>query len=79
MRKSCPSDIKREPFAWIRPLLESAGRKTALRKVDLYKVFCAVLYLLRIGSPWRGLPSDFPKCEGFGAGRVKAAAYLRRC
>ena len=31
----------------IRPLLESARRKTAPRKVELYEVFCAVLYLLR--------------------------------
>ncbi len=35
------------------------GQKTAPRKVDLYDVFCAVLYLLRTG--WRALPSDFPK------------------
>ncbi len=61
MRKSYPSDIKREQFEVIRPLLESACRKTAPRKVDLYEVFCAVLYLLRTGCQWRALPSDFPK------------------
>ncbi len=61
MRKGYPSDIKREQFEAIRPLLESARRKTAPRKVELYEVFCAVLYLLRTGCQWRALPSDFPK------------------
>ena len=28
---------------------------------SLYEVFCAELYLLRTGSQWRALPSDFPK------------------
>jgi transposase len=61
MRKSYPSDIKREQFETIRALLESARKKTAPRKVDLYEVFCAVLYLLRTGCQWRALPNDFPK------------------
>jgi transposase len=61
VRKSYPSDIKREQFEVIRPLLESARKKTAPRRVDLYEVFCAVLYLLRTGCQWRALPSDFPK------------------
>lgn len=61
MRKGYPSDIKREQFEVIQPLLESARKKTAPRKVELYEVFCAVLYLLRTGCQWRALPSDFPK------------------
>jgi transposase len=61
VRKGYPSDIKREQFEVIRPQLESARKKTAPRKVDLYEVFCAVLYLLRTGCQWRALPSDFPK------------------
>ena len=61
MRKGYPSDIKRKQFEVIRPLLESARKKTAPRRVDLYEVFCAVLYLLRTGCQWRALPSDFPK------------------
>lgn len=43
------------------PLLEQARRKTKPRTVNLYEVFCAVLYLLRKGCPRRALPSDFPK------------------
>jgi transposase len=60
-RQPYPSDIKRGQFESIKPLLESGRKKTAPRRVELYEVFCAVLYLLRTGCPWRALPSDFPK------------------
>lgn len=59
--KKYPSDITREQFLVILPLLESVRRKTKPRTVDLYEVFCAVLYLLRTGCHWRALPGDFPK------------------
>ena len=59
--KTYPSDISRAQFAHILPLLETARRKTKPRTVDLYEVFCAVLYLLRTGCQWRFLPADFPK------------------
>ena len=59
--KTYPSDISRAQFAHILPLLETARRRTKPRTVDLYEVFCAVLYLLRTGCQWRALPSDFPK------------------
>ena len=61
MRTSYPSDITREQFEHIRSLLESARKTTRPREVDLYEVFCAVLYLLKSGCQWRMLPSDFPK------------------
>jgi transposase len=61
MRRKYPSDISREQFAQIRELLESGRKKTRPRQVDLYDVFCAVLYLLKSGCQWRMLPSDFPK------------------
>ena len=61
MRKSYPSDISRDQFETIKPLLESARRKTSPRRVELYEVFCAVLYLLRSGCQWRMLPEEFPK------------------
>lgn len=60
-RKEYPSDISREQFERIREILEGARRKTKPRKVDLYEVFCGVLYLLKTGCQWRALPSDFPK------------------
>ena len=60
MSHSYPSDITREQFARILPLLESARRRTKPRTVDLYDVFCGVLYLLKSGCQWRMLPADFP-------------------
>lgn len=61
MRKIYPSDISREQFELIKDLLENARKKTRPRTVDLYDVFCAILYLLKSGCQWRMLPSDFPK------------------
>lgn len=61
MRMTYPSDISKEQFDLIRPLLESARKKTKPRQVDLYEVFCAVLYILKTGSQWRAIPHDFPK------------------
>jgi hypothetical protein len=60
-RKSYASDISRERFAEIEPLLRGVRRRTKPTTVDLYEVFCAVLYLLRTGCQWRFLPADFPK------------------
>ena len=60
MSHSYPSDISREQFARILPTLESARRRTKPRIVDLYDVFCGVLYLLKSGCQWRMLPADFP-------------------
>jgi transposase len=60
-RKHYPSDVSREKFETIRPLLEGARKRTKPRTVDLYEVWCAVLYLLKSGCQWRMLPSEFPK------------------
>ena len=61
MRKRYPSDISREQFEKLRPVLEGARKKTKPRKIDLYDAFCGVLYVLKSGCQWRMLPSDFPK------------------
>ena len=60
MRRSYPSDISRESFEEIEPLLNSRTRKTCPRRVDLYEVFCGLLYLLKTGCQWSMLPRDFP-------------------
>lgn len=59
-RKHYPSDISREQFMQIRALLEGSRKCTNPRKVDLYDIFCAILYLLKNAATWRALPSDFP-------------------
>ena len=61
MRKKYANDISREKFEGILPVLQSVRRRTKPTTVDLYEVFCAVLYLLRSGCQWRMLPRDFPK------------------
>lgn len=61
MRGQYPSDITREQFEIIREILEGARKKTKPRELDLYDVFCGVLYVLKSGCQWRMLPKDFPK------------------
>ena len=39
----------------------SSRKQTKPRRVDLYEVFCAILYLLKSGCQWDMLPSEFPK------------------
>ena len=63
MRKNYPSDITREQFETIRPILEGATKRTHPRKYDLYDIFCAILYLIKEGCTWRAIPHDFPKWE----------------
>ena len=60
-RKIYPSDISRDQFELIQDMLENAKHQTAPRKVDLYDVFCAILYLLKNGCTWRAIPGDFPR------------------
>lgn len=60
-RKVYPSDITRKQFETILPILESVRKKTKPRTIDLYDIFCGLLYVLKSGCQWRMLPSDYPK------------------
>jgi len=62
-RKKYDSDISREKFAEIEPLLSSVRRRTKPTTVEPYEVFCAVLYVLRTGCQWRFLSSEWPKWQ----------------
>ena len=44
-----PSDISREQFDMIRGDLESVRKRTSSRRVDVYDIFCGVLYCLQGG------------------------------
>jgi transposase len=62
MKHKYPSDISREVFEKkVAPILLQARKRTKPRSIDLYDVFCGVLYTLKSGCQWRMLPSDFPK------------------
>ena len=63
MKKKYPSDITKERFEQSRSILKSGRKKTAPRKVDLYEVFCAILYLLKSGCQRRMPPKVFPKLK----------------
>lgn len=58
-----PSDISREKFNLIRGDLESARKQTSPRIVDLYDIFCGILYCLKGGIQWRMLPKTYPKWQ----------------
>ncbi len=63
MKKTYPGNITRDQFEHIRPLLEGRKRRTRPREVDLYEIFCALLYLIKSGCRWRMIPESFPKRE----------------
>ena len=60
---SYPSDITREQFERIRPILESSRKKTKPRRIDLYDIFCGILYVLKSACQWRMLPKEYPKWQ----------------
>ena len=57
MRKHYASNLSREKFDTILTLVQSVRKPTT---VDLYEVFCAVLYLLKSCCQGRMLPGEFP-------------------
>ena len=63
MRKEYVSDVSRKQFELIRADLESIRKVTKPRTIDLYDLFCGVLYVLKSGCQWRMLPSDFPNWQ----------------
>ena len=63
MRKPYTSDITRKQFELIKDDLESVKKVAKPRDIDIYEVFCAILYRLKNGCSWRNLPHDFPNCE----------------
>lgn len=56
----CASDMTREEWPLIAPLLPAPKRRGRPRSVDLRAVVDAILYLVRSGCAWRLLPKDFP-------------------
>ena len=71
IKKKYSSDITKEQFEQLRSILEIGRKKTAPRKLDLYEVFCAILYLVKSGCQRRMLPEVFQNGKLFAYG-VKA-------
>jgi transposase len=63
MTHSYPSNITREQFSMIKPILESALRRTRPRQVDLYDIFSGLLYILKSGAQLSMLSKEYPNWE----------------
>jgi transposase len=59
-RKSYPSDVSDEEWAFVAPYLTLMTPDAPQRRYDLREVFNALRYLVRSGAPWRMLPNDLP-------------------
>jgi len=62
-RKSYPSDVSDEEWAFVAPYLTLMTTDAPQRHHELREVFNALRWLVRTGSPWRYLPHDFPRWE----------------
>jgi len=56
-----PSDITREQFALIQADLTPKKKRTKPREIELYDIFCAILYIIKGGIQWDMIPTNFPK------------------
>ncbi len=60
MRKTYPTDLSDEEWAYLKIRLPASKLPGRLRAHSLRDIFDAIFYVLRSGCPWRFLPSDFP-------------------
>jgi len=59
-RKTYPSDVADEEWAFLAPYLTLIRPDAEQRDHDLRDVFDALRWLVRTGAQWRYLPGDFP-------------------
>ena len=62
-RKAYPSDISDEEWAFVEPYLALLSPEAPQRQYPLREVFNALRWIVRAGSPWRYLPTNFPPWE----------------
>lgn len=60
MSKDYPSNLTRDQYELLSDLLPAAKPGGRPRRVDLWEILNAILYLLVEGVPWRALLGDFP-------------------
>jgi transposase len=59
-RKTYPSDVSDEEWAFCAPYLTLMKEEALQRKYSLREVFDALRWLVRAGCPWRMMPNDLP-------------------
>ena len=59
-RKAYPSDVTDEEWAFVQPYLALIREDASQREHHLREVFNALRWVVRSGSPWRYLPTNFP-------------------
>jgi transposase len=59
-RKSYPSDVSDEEWAFVAPYLTLMDPDAPQREHDLRGVFNALRWIVRAGAPWRMMPGDLP-------------------
>src|SRR5690348_16287066 len=59
-RKSYPSDVSDDEWAFAAPYLTLMSEEAPQRDYPLREVFNALRWLVRTGSPWRYVPHDLP-------------------
>lgn len=62
-RKSYPSDVSDEEWAFVAPYLTLMSENAPQRVYSLREVFNGLRWLVRAGAPWRMLPNDLPPWE----------------
>src|ERR671914_460599 len=62
-RKSYPSDVSEEEWAFAAPYLALVREDAPQRNHDLREVLNGLRWVVRTGSPWRYMPHDLPPWE----------------
>jgi transposase len=62
-RKSYPSDVSDEEWAFVAPYLALVREDAPQRNHDLREVFNGLRWIVRTGSAWRYMPHDLPSWE----------------
>jgi transposase len=62
-RKPYPTDVSDEEWEFVAPYLTLMTPEAPQRRHELREVFNALRWIVRAGSPWRLLPTNFPPWE----------------
>jgi transposase len=59
-RKSYPSDISDEEWAFVAPYLTLMTEEAPQRDYSLREIFNGLRWIIRTGAQWRMMPHDLP-------------------